>query len=272
MSGGRYVGTGVGDWRRGLTTDRLAYKYIPSTDDRVMARDVAAAIAEKRAKNTRTGYGAKHEVRAAWLATGFLGEVAAMHPFGSGPEVAVWENGGGWYGRPDYGTRLEIRTTSTRQLYGFASSRYVKEPGLGGWRITSKDRGRVIVCVEDRGDSLLVMGWVEADDIPRLAEPLGADPRDHRAAGSARARRARRVRRRAGMRLIRVADDDVPTQCRHCGRFVRYSGTPYGGRAVWLDVDESRWCMPRLTHEPMPDEADLRLAVLEAMHPEEFRP
>lgn len=71
--------------------------------------------------------------------------------------------------------------------------------------------------------------------------------------------------------LILVGDDEPPTRCRHCARWLRYVGSFLGGAQLWLDSEDLANCAPNLIHAPMPDEADLRLAVLEAFHPEEFR-
>jgi hypothetical protein len=172
----RYVGTGEGRWTD-PTDPRViapaAYIYRPSVDDRLLARDVAEGIAERVTawRRTRTGYGLEHEAKPVWYVTGFLGEVAALHPIGSGPDLAQWE-GEHWFGSSDFG-RLEVRTTSSWQLYGSLAAKHAKQPGLGGWRITRKDAGRAIVCVEDRDADLLVLGWAEADDVPRLPAALG---------------------------------------------------------------------------------------------------
>lgn len=167
----RYVGTGRGEWRGD------SFKYWPSADDRLLAHDVGEATAERvrearrraAARRDRTGYGDPKEVKGIWYATGFLGEVAALYPIGSGPDLAQWE-GEHWYGSSDFG-RLEVRTTSQWQLYGFAKAGK-DGVGLGGWRVTRKDAGRAIVCVEERDDNLMVFGWVEADDVPRLRVPI----------------------------------------------------------------------------------------------------
>jgi hypothetical protein len=157
----RYVGTGDGSWHGAW------FVYRPSVDDRLLARDYGERVAAARAGDLRTGYGPRVEARASWFVTGFLGEIAALHPIGSGPQVELW-HGRGWQGRADYGA-VEIRTTSTYQLRGGSP----RAPGLGGWRVVAKDRGRTILAVQDRGDDLAVMGWALADDIPRLQEPLG---------------------------------------------------------------------------------------------------
>jgi hypothetical protein len=72
--------------------------------------------------------------------------------------------------------------------------------------------------------------------------------------------------------LIRLVDDEPPAQCRHCGRFLR--PVAWAGEAgwLWVDSEDTARCMPAVEHEPMPDRADLRLAVAEALHPEEFGP
>jgi hypothetical protein len=167
----RYVGTGAGEWRGDW------YMYVPSPADWAMARDVAEGIAERERgrQRKRTGWGASGEVQARWYVRGFLGEVAALYPLGSGPDVDAWE-GRGWYGTPDYGVRTEVRTTTSWQL---GIPEYGKTPRpdtiLGGWRVTAKDAGRVILCVCERPDgSFVVYGYAEADAIPRLPAPVGA--------------------------------------------------------------------------------------------------
>jgi hypothetical protein len=101
-----------------------------------------------------------------------MGEIAALHPLRSGPDLDAWSGRGAWRGKADY-ARLEVRTTTRWQLFGFAKAG--KDGlGLGGWRVAHKDLGRYMVCVEDRGDDLLVMGWIAADSVPRLSEPFGS--------------------------------------------------------------------------------------------------
>jgi hypothetical protein len=162
----RYVGTGVGAWRGDW------YVYRPSEGDRRLARELGEATAKRveRDRRKRTGYGASSEVRVSWYVSGFLGEVAGLNPIPTGPDLDAW-NGRGWFGAPDFG-RLEIRTTSHWQLYGFAL-RGSSTSGLGGWRITAKDSGRIIVAVQERNEDFVVMGYREADDVPRLDVPLG---------------------------------------------------------------------------------------------------
>jgi len=164
----RYVGTGEGVW----LGDGHWYAYRPSDADRALARELGEATAKRveHDRRKRTGYGATSEVRASWYVSGFLGEVAALHPVPTGPNLDAW-NGRGWFGAPDFG-RLEVRTTSHWQLYGFALRPGVHS-GLGGWRVTAKDAGRILVCVQEREDDYLVMGYREVDDLPQLAEPLG---------------------------------------------------------------------------------------------------
>lgn len=163
----RYVGTGDGSWAGDW------FRYVPSPGDRALARDIGAATAERVGRRRRrTGYGDAYEAAPRWYVTGFLGEVAGLYPFGSGPELAAWR-GNSWFGRADAGD-LEVRTTSSRQLYRFATRPDRYDAGLAGWRIVAKDRGRIVVCVEDRGADLVVMGWVRADDVPRLPAQLGA--------------------------------------------------------------------------------------------------
>jgi hypothetical protein len=163
----RYVGTGAGSWRG------IWYRYVPSTGDLATARAFGEAVPVRRQRNRQSGYGSQPEPArmAAWEATGFLGEVAALYPFDAGPEVGVYE-GRGWAGRADYGI-LEVRTASTRQLYGFARWPDRHDPGLAGWRVKAKDRGRIIVCVERRDVDLVVHGYAYADDVVRLPAPLG---------------------------------------------------------------------------------------------------
>jgi hypothetical protein len=165
----RYVGTGEGSWRGDW------YRYVPSAGDRLLARDVADGVAERAAGRKRTGYGATSEVRVGWYVRGFLGEVAALFPLGSGPDLDAWE-GRGWYGTPDYGARTEVRTTTSWQL-GIPDHGKTPRPDtiLGGWRVTAKDAGRVILCVCERPDaSFVVYGYAEADDVPRLPAPVGS--------------------------------------------------------------------------------------------------
>lgn len=162
----RYVGTGRGEWLpAGPSSPGLLgwYRYVPSGNDYAIAEDIAERIAELRQGDHKNPL----SQRVGWHRRGLLGEIAALHPLGSGPEVDVWT--GGFYGRADYGRNVDIRTTSTFQLRG-GSPRY---PGLGGWRVTAKDRGRIIVCVQDRDEDLVVMGWDKADEVPRLAIPNG---------------------------------------------------------------------------------------------------
>lgn len=163
---GRYLGTGQGEWRG------TWFRYQPSPDDRALAERIAAATAERvnARPRRRTGYGEAYEARPSWYASGFLGEVAGLRPFDAGPDLDAWE-GRGWFGSTDY-SGLEVRTTSSWQLYGFAVAG--KSSGLGGWRITAKDRGRIIVCVEERDEDLVVMGYVREVDVRRLATPLGS--------------------------------------------------------------------------------------------------
>lgn len=168
----RYVGTGDGRW----AGDR--YRYTPSSGDRVLAAELAEETAERtrRARRRRPGYGDPLEVRASWYSSGILGEIAALHPLGAGPDLEAWHGRGAWRGSADY-ELLEIRTTSWYELYGFAvrpaASGYT---GLGGWRVTAKDvPGRVIVCVDTLEDELRVWGWLSVGEAleHRLRVPLG---------------------------------------------------------------------------------------------------
>ena len=110
------------------------------------------------------------------MISGILGEIAALHPLGAGPDLEAWHGRGAWRGSADY-ELLEIRTTSWYELYGFAvrpaASGYT---GLGGWRVTAKDvPGRVIVCVDTLEDELRVWGWLSVGEAleHRLRVPLG---------------------------------------------------------------------------------------------------
>lgn len=157
----RYRGSGAGEWHGDW------YRYAPSVADFIRARRFGEDVAARRRRSRRSGYGPATEANPGWIARGFLGELAALHPLGSGPELDLFA-GRELHGRSDMGP-LEIRTTTARALHG-GSDRY---PGLGGWIVVAKDARRIIVAVVDRGDALVVMGWARADDIPRLAEPLG---------------------------------------------------------------------------------------------------
>jgi hypothetical protein len=157
----RYRGTGSGEWRAAW------YRYAPSLEDHLRARTFGAAVAARRKASRRSGFGPASEARPEWFARGFLGEVAALYPLGSGPELELY-SGRELRGRSDLGP-LEVRTTTTRALLG-GSDRY---PSLAGWIVVAKDAGRIIIAVEDREDDLVVMGWTWARDVPRLAEPIG---------------------------------------------------------------------------------------------------
>jgi hypothetical protein len=176
----RYVGTGKGEWHGDW------FVYVPSVDDLALASDLARRVAERVTKvppGDRSGEGPSGKTKAEWERRGILGEVAALYPVGSGPDLEAWEGRGDWRGRADYG-QVEVRTTSHWQLYGFARAGK-NGVGYAGWIITAKDRGRVVVCVQDRGHDFSVMGWCRADSIPRLPVPLGGilaviDPLDLR--------------------------------------------------------------------------------------------
>jgi hypothetical protein len=160
----RYVGTGEGEYLG------FWYRYRPSVSDRLLVRGLSEEV-HARAVATdagRGGYGPRGESRPEWIARGILGEVAALYPIGYGPDLDAWRGSGRWKRAADLGP-LEVRTTGYQALRG-GSPRY---PTLGGWPIMSKDRGRIILAVEDRYDDLVVMGWTYADDVPRLGSPLG---------------------------------------------------------------------------------------------------
>lgn len=60
-------------------------------------------------------------------------------------------------------------------------------------------------------------------------------------------------------------EEATPAPCRHCGRIVTYVDDS------WVDAQGMVECEPGLRHEAMPDEADQRLAIAQAMDPEAFR-
>jgi len=167
----RYVGTGSGVWAG-------RYVYTPSLEDRQLATRLANETAERtrKARRRRPGYGDPLEVRASWYDRGILGEIAALHPLGAGPDLEAWAGRGRWRGQADW-ELIEVRTTSVWELYGFAlhpSPRgYV---GLGGWRVTAKDTlGRVVVCVDElETGTLRVWGWLSVGEAlqHRLDPPL----------------------------------------------------------------------------------------------------
>jgi hypothetical protein len=163
----RYVGTGEGLW----AAHGRGYRYEPSLGDRAVIREAAERIELHRAQNARRrgGYGEAKQGLLGWRIRGLLGELAALHPLGSGPELEVkrYPDSGGDFGH------LEIRTTSKYQLYGFAFAKSRSQAGLGGWPVMAKDRGRLIVCVVESDEMLHVMGYTPESRIRRLPEKLG---------------------------------------------------------------------------------------------------